>query len=268
MGHNDMQITLALGQMAVAWAQPDTNLETAGRLAARATEAGADLLLLPELWATGYDLVHSDQYAAHLSDPPFTEMATLARRHRLWMAGSLLESNPTGPPYNTLALFDPGGELAGYYRKIHLFPPMEETTYLSPGDRPVVLNLPWGPTGLATCYDLRFPDLWRRMRELDARLVLIPGEWPARRVAHWRVLLRARAIENQFVVAGCNRAGTDADGGFGGWSSVIDPWGRVLAEADEAPTLLLGRANLAEVDRTRTLFPFFSDRRPDVYGGG
>jgi predicted amidohydrolase len=263
-----MQITLALGQMAVAWAQPDKNVETAGELAVRAAEAGADLLLLPELWATGYDLAHADQYAAHLSEPPFAEMATLAQQHHLWMAGSLLESNPAGPPYNTLALFDPSGKLAGFYRKIHLFPPMEETTYLSPGDRPVVLNLPWGPTGLGTCYDLRFPGLWRRMRQLDARLVLIPAEWPARRVEHWRVLLQARAIENQLVVAGCNRAGADTDGAFGGYSGIIDPWGRILAEADEAPTLLLGRADLSEVEHTRTLFPFFSDRRPEVYDEG
>jgi omega-amidase len=260
-----MEITLALGQMELAWAQPSQNLATARQMAGAAAEGGADLLLLPELWASGYDLSRASRYAASLGEPPFRDMASLARKHHLWVAGSLLEANPSGPPYNTLAVFDPDGDLAGSYRKVHLFPPMEETIYLAPGDRAVVLDLPWGATGLATCYDLRFPELWRRMREGEARLVLTPAEWPERRVGHWRILLQARAIENQCVVAGCNRAGQDRDGTFGGHSGVIDPWGQIVAEAGAEPTLLLAPVDLAEVDRTRTLFPFFDDRQPDAY---
>jgi predicted amidohydrolase len=133
------------------------------------------------------------------------------------------------------------------------------------GRQPVVADLPWGCTGLATCYDLRFPELWCRLRELGARLVFLPAEWPERRIEHWRLLLRARAIENQCFVAGCNRAGAGVDGTFGGYSGIVDPWGRVLAEAGADAGLVVARLDLAEADRTRSLFPFFSDRRPDLY---
>jgi predicted amidohydrolase len=118
---------------------------------------------------------------------------------------------------------------------------------------------------MAICYDLRFPELWRCLADAGAQLILIPAEWPIRRVEHWRLLLRARAVENQLYVAGCNRAGAGADGEFGGHSAVVDPWARVLVEGGSEPGLMLTTIDLDEVARARRLFPFLADRRPEVY---
>jgi len=134
-----------------------------------------------------------------------------------------------------------------------------------------VFELPWGRVALAVCYDLRFPELWRSYADGGAILVLIPAAWPSRRIEHWRLLLRARAVENQFFVAGCNRAGGGADAGqdpFGGYSALSDPWGHVLAEGGPEPELLFAGLDLDEVARARRLVPFLEDRRPEVYRVG
>jgi predicted amidohydrolase len=141
-----------------------------------------------------------------------------------------------------------------------------EVEHLTPGDALPVFELPWGTVAMAICYDLRFPELWRRFADAGAQLILIPAEWPIRRVEHWRLLLRARAVENQLYVAGCNRAGGDADGKFGGHSAAVDPWARVLVEGGSEPNLLVTPIDLDDVARARRLFPFLTDRRPDVYG--
>ena len=122
-----------------------------------------------------------------------------------------------------------------------------------------------GRVALAICYDLRFPEMWRRYADAGAQLVLIPAEWPARRVEHWRLLLRARAVENQFFVAGCNRAGADGDVEFGGHSAAVDPWGQVLVAGGVEPGLFVASLDLDEVARGRSTFPFLADRRPEVY---
>jgi omega-amidase len=262
-----MEITIALAQMAVALGQPEQNKATARTMAAQAAAQGADLLLLPELWATGYDLDRSDEYAAPLDAGHFGLMADLAQTHRLCVAGTALEANPGGRPYNTAALYGPDGARVGAYRKVHLWAPLGEVEHMTPGEALPAFDLPWGRVALAICYDLRFPELWRRYADAGAQLILIPAEWPSRRVEHWRLLLRARAVENQLFVAGCNRAGADADGEFGGHSAVADPWAQVLVEAGPEPGLLVTRLDLDEVARSRRLFPFLADRRPEVYGG-
>lgn len=261
-----MLINVALAQMAIALGRPDENEATVWSLAAQAAGQGADLLVLPELWPTGYDLAQAAEYAAALDSGPFAAMADVARRHGLHVVGTALEANPNGPPYNTAALFGPGGECLAKFRKVHLIPLMAEPEHLAAGESLPTFELPWGRTALAICYDLRFPEMWRRLTTSGARLILIPAEWPVRRVEHWRLLLRARAVENQLFVVGCNRAGVDQDGEFGGHSAAVDPWGRVLVEAGLEPGLFHASLDLDEVARCRRLFPFLEDRRPEVYG--
>ncbi len=261
-----MEITIALAQMAVALGQPEPNKATARSLAAQAAAQGADLLLLPELWATGYDLDRSDEYAAPLDAGHFALMAGLAQTHGLYVVGTALEANPRGRPYNTAALYGPDGDLRGAYRKVHLWAPLGEVEHMTPGEALPAFDLPWGRVALAICYDLRFPELWRRYADAGAQLILIPAEWPTRRVEHWRLLLQARAVENQLFVAGCNRAGAGADGEFGGHSAVVDPWAQRRVEAGPEPGLFVTSLDLDEVERNRRLFPFLADRRPEVYG--
>jgi predicted amidohydrolase len=252
--------------MDVQLGRPEANLETARALAAAAAEQGANLILFPELWSTGYDLERAAAYATPVDQGIFAEMGNLARRHGLAVAGSCLASRHDGCT-NTAVLFTSDGRLAGSYDKIHLFGLMEEDRYLRPGDGPVLVapGAPWGPTGLAICYDLRFPELFRAYALAGAQMVLIPAEWPHVRLAHWRTLLRARAIENQMVVIACNRAGDSKGERFGGYSAIIDPWGETVCEAGEEACLLTAEIDLDLAADVRRRIPVLADRRPANY---
>ncbi|MGH2544094.1 MAG: nitrilase-related carbon-nitrogen hydrolase, partial [Ardenticatenaceae bacterium] len=227
-------LTLSLAQMPVAVGEPGRNLALARRMAAEAAERGTNLFLLPELWGSGYDLHHATRHASSLNEGLFAEMVILAREHRMWVGGSLLgyDGETERRPYNLFALYAPDGTLAYHYSKLHLFRLMDEDQWLAPGPHPTLAKLPWGTAGLAICYDLRFPELFRGYALAGARLILLPAEWPHPRLAHWQTLLRARAIENQCFVAACNRVGEDPNGTrFFGHSTILDPWGETIAEA-------------------------------------
>lgn len=263
------RLTISLAQMDCRLGDPDANFAHATAQIAEAARRGSDLVLLPELWSTAYALDAAASLAAPLATTPATEgwfgrVAALAAAHRLYVGGSLLEVRD-GRYYNCFALYGPDGVLCGAYRKVHLFRLMDEEKYLAPGEEPVLLDLPWGKTGLAICYDLRFPELLRSYALAGARLLLIPAEWPHPRREHWRTLLRARAIENQCFVAACNRIGVTGHNTFFGASAVIDPWGAPLVEAGEVSTLLTVTVDLALVDEVRRRIPVFEDRRADLY---
>ncbi len=176
------QLTISLAQMDCRLGQPEENFAQAELLVAEAARRGSHLVLLPELWSTAYDLDRVAELASPLAqdaaaDGWFGRFATLAREHGVWLAGSLLEARD-GQFYNCLALYGPDGSLAAAYRKTHLFRLMAEEKYLAPGEEAVVVDLPWGKVGLSICYDLRFPELYRRYALAGARLMLVPAEWP------------------------------------------------------------------------------------------
>jgi omega-amidase len=269
-------LTIALAQMNVLTGQPDANLARARDFAAQARDAGADLLLLPELWFNGYDLERAEERATPLGEGGFVHMAALAREFGLYLAGSLLERHAGGAcgerrfaysrtVSNTAVLYAPDGSLLGSYRKIHRFRLMQEHRYLAPGDRATLCPTPWGPAGLAICYDLRFPELFRVMALAGAVLFLVPAQWPVRRVEAWLLLARARAVENELIVAACNRVGNDGQATFPGRSLVVDPWGNVLVEGDDREGLLIAQADLREIDKARRYLTVYEDRRPDAY---
>jgi len=257
-------ITIALAQMDVAAGRPEANLERARDFAAQAHEAGADLLLLPELWLHGYDLERAGEWAAPLGEGGFAHMAGLARDFGLHVAGSLLERHAGGVS-NAAVLYAPDGALLGSYRKIHLFRLMQEPRYLVAGEHATLCPTPWGPTGLSICYDLRFPELYRAMALAGAVLFLVPAQWPVRRVEAWLLLARARAVENELFVAACNRVGHDGEVEFPGRSSVTDPWGNALVEGDDQERLLVAQADLREVRKARRYLTVYEDRRPEAY---
>ncbi|MCL7452456.1 MAG: carbon-nitrogen family hydrolase [Anaerolineae bacterium] len=261
-----MEITIALAQMAIVPGEPDANLRMAQALAEESADRGADLLMLPELWLTGYDLKRAVELAAPLDEGSFAHMADLARRYRIHLVGTALEARPGSKPFNTSALYGPDGRRLGAYRKVHLWAPLGEVEHMSAGEEMPVFDWPWGRVALAICYDLRFPELWRRFALSGAQLVLIPSEWPVGRIEHWRLLLRARAVENQFFVTGCNRAGAGTDGDYGGFSAAVDPWGQAVTEGGAEPGLYFATLELGEVEGARRLFPFLADRRAEVYG--
>ncbi|MFQ6058490.1 MAG: carbon-nitrogen family hydrolase [Anaerolineae bacterium] len=259
-----MRITVSLAQMDVQLGQPERNLARARDLVAEAKRRGSDIVLLPELWATGYDLDNAAKYATPADQGLFAATADLAREHSIHIAGSLL-STRGGHIYNTAVLFAPTGEALGEYSKIHLFRLMEEEKYLTAGDQTPVFDLPWGKSALAICYDLRFPELFRKYALGGAVIVFLVAEWPHPRLAHWRTLLWARAIENQCFVVACNRVGESKGQRFFGHSAIYDPWGEIVVEGGEGEILLTAEIDLDLVEEVRRRIPVFADRRGELY---
>ena len=253
---------IAAVQLEITLGEPEANISRARGLLAAAKQQGAEIVLLPELWTTGYDLERAAGLAIHLKSDH--EIAKLAREFGVYLCGSVLEKSG-GKFFNAFTIYSPSGDLLAVYRKLHLFAPLREPEFLSSGDEPVAMELPWGKSGLAICYDLRFPELFRSYAVDGARLMLVCAEWPHPRLEHWRTLLRARAIENQAYVVACNAVGRVNETVFFGHSMIINPWGEVLMEAGEVETILSDELDLTEVDRIRTQFPVLSDRREELF---
>jgi predicted amidohydrolase len=240
-------------------------------------QRGHELVVLPELWsAGGFDYHAWPDRAQRLDGPVVAAVAEAARDiGAVVHAGSVIEEpgDEPGPEgrgrWNTSVLLGPDGSRLAHYRKVHRFGfGVGEPRLLEAGRDLVVLDLR-APArmraGLSTCYDLRFPELYRAQVDEGAELFLVPAAWPAARVDAWRLLLRARAVENQCFVVGCNTAGTHAGHEMGGHSAVVDPRGRVLAEAGTGEEVLSVEIDPSEVGRFREQFPVLRDRRPELF---
>jgi len=244
-----------------------------------AEQRGADLVVLPELWApTGFGYQSWAEHAEPVDGPTVRAIAEAARVAGVTVhAGSIIErATDDAPPgergprgrgrWNTSVLIGPDGAVQAVYRKIHLFGfAGGEPAFLEPGEDVVTAVLPTsaGPVtlGLTTCYDLRFPELYRRLVDAGTRVFVVPAAWPARRVEHWTLLGRARAVENQCVVVQCNTAGTHAGVAMGGRSQVVSATGEVLAEAGDGEQVLVVDVDVEAVEKWRTEFPVLADRR-------
>jgi predicted amidohydrolase len=265
----------------VAYGDTEPMSERVERVAALVREQrGADLVVLPELWAHGgFDYRHWAERAEPVDGPVMDAMAKAARDAGVVLhAGSIVERLPRdGAPdadrgaqgrglWNTSVLLGPDGERIATYRKIHRFGfGAGVPLLLEAGDEIVAPTLTLAGarvvTGLTTCYDLRFPELFRRLVDVGARLVLVPAAWPVARVEAWTLLGRARAIEDQVVLVQCNTAGTHAGVTMGGRSQVVDATGAVLAQAGDGEEVLAVDVDLAAVDAWREQFPVLADRR-------
>ena len=261
-----MNLTLALAQIAPIPGDNEANYAQARQHIARAAAQNADLLLLPELWSNGDALARVAQLAEPIPHGPTTQwLSARAQEFGLWLGGSYMEA-AGAKFYNAAILCGPQGQILGPYRKIHRFGPMHEDDWLDAGCTPGLFDLPWGKTGLAICYDLRFPELFRHLALAGARLILLPSLWPHARLHHWRTLVQARAIENQCFVVAVNGCGGDPGEPFAGHSMAVGPWGRILAEAGADPELLIVHIDLDETDTARARIPILADRRPQCYG--
>jgi predicted amidohydrolase len=226
-------------------------------------QAGAELVVLPELWVPGafayrgYELSADEIFGTAVS-----AIADAAKSIRAFVvAGTFIERDGERR-YNTAVLLSPHGDLVHTYRKLHLFGFKNgEATVLTPGDDWSVAAIDGTTVGITTCYDLRFPELYRLFVDQGAELFVIPTGWPSARLEHWRVLTRARAIENQVFLIGCNQVGMQEGVELAGHSVVIDPWGRVIAEAGTEEEVLTVDIDLALVAKIRDEFPVLRDRR-------
>jgi omega-amidase len=259
-----MMLSICLAQLHIRLGAVQANFEHALDMTAAAKTRGSQLILFPELWTSGYDLANARQHA-HTNLDVLDQLTAEASRKDVFIGGSyLLERN--GGVYNTFVLIAPDGA-RWCYEKIHLFRLMDEHRWLNPGDQMTAADIVGYSTGLAICYDLRFPELFRHYAANGATSVLLSAEWPAKRNSHWQVLLRARAIENQIFLAAVNSTGETGGELFGGRSAIISPWGDMLVEGSTSEEeLLVAEIDLSEVEQVRSLIPILSDRRPDIYG--
>ncbi|MGH6655672.1 MAG: carbon-nitrogen family hydrolase [Actinocrinis sp.] len=249
---------------------PGASRQSAVAKVHEAAEDGADLVLLPELWLHGAFDPEPWQAGA---EPMHGETAQAMREAAIdcgvvLHAGSFVERTPDGRLYNTSLVFDADGELLAGYRKIHTFGfDKGEAVIMTAGEQTAVFDLRdlddsvITRIGLATCYDLRFPELYRKLLDAGTQTVLQVASWPARRAEHWRALLRARAIENQMFVVACASVGTQAGLTMSGHSMVIDPWGEILAEGGEQEETVFADFDPETVEKTRASFPVLRDRR-------
>jgi len=265
---------VAVCQMNAGRDDLDGNVATAERLLHEAAAGGADLAALPEV----FTFYGSASRAAELAQPvpgPITErLATIARDHGMWVLGGSIAERSDAHVFNTSTLFDREGELVASYRKIHLFdvdipgqPPLRESNLFTGGEQLVTRQTDFGRVGLSICYDLRFPELYRGLAALGAELLTIPSAFTAvTGEAHWEVLLRARAIEDQCVVIAPAQWGSwgppeDGRRTYGN-SMVVDAWGRVLARAgDEGDGVTFAEVDTDEIRRVRRSLPALSHRR-------
>ena len=241
------------------------NLRQVTRAAEGAASSGARLLVLPELWASGYDLAaarREEDWSREIS-----AVTKLSREHQLAIIGSLLlpHSDTARPPSNCAFAFDGGREL-GRYSKSHLFAPLREHEFLSAGkELPIPFEIDQVRVAMAICYDLRFPELFRPAAIDGVDLWCVCAQWPRARIEQWRALLIARAIESQAFVIGVNRCGAMGETVFGGNALLIDPRGAVLFNSEESPELAFVEFDPSEARRWREEFPALRDRRGDLY---
>ncbi|WP_406452106.1 carbon-nitrogen family hydrolase [Streptomyces sp. NBC_00876] len=245
---------------------PDESVSSRRERAASlvAAQRGADLVVLPELWPVGaFAYTEFEAEAEPLRGPTHEVMAKAAADAGVWLhAGSFVERAADGTLYNTTLVLTPEGEQAAVYRKIHRFGfDKGEAVMMGAGDELVTLALPQTTIGLATCYDLRFPEMFRGLVDAGAETLVLAAGWPERRRAHWTLLARARAVENQAYVLAVGSAGTHGGVQQAGHSIVVDPWGEVLAEAGADEEVLSVEFDPAKVATVRDQFPALKDRR-------
>lgn len=267
--HED-RLKIAAVQM-VSTPVPQENFATAARLIAQAAEGGARLVLLPEYWPVmgmkdTDKLAHAEQPG---SGPIQTFMADAAREHGIWLIGGTLPmaAAEPGKVLNTTLVYDPQGRLTVRYDKIHLFnftrgeESYDEARTIVHGREVGHFDGPFGRVGLSVCYDLRFPELYRALG--DCSLIVVPAAFTyTTGRAHWEVLLRARAIENQCYVLAAAQGGHHPNGRrTWGHSMLIDPWGEVLDVVQEGEGLACGEFDPEHLRRVRESLPALRHRR-------
>jgi predicted amidohydrolase len=250
-----------------------TNLASARELVIDAARAGAELVALPENFAFMRSEGLAFPCAQGLDGEIVATLKALAREHGLWLLGGTFpEAAGDGRVHNTSVLLSPGGEIEAVYRKIHLFDVdlreqggghFQESKSIAAGSEVVCAKTPFGVIGLSICYDLRFPELYRRHADAGARWLTVPSAFAKETGRdHWEVLLRARAIENQcFVLAPAQWGQHTPARASHGRSVVIDPWGVVLAVAPDRPCAVVADCDLAQLERIRASLPALEHRR-------
>lgn len=254
-----MAMKVAAIQHDIVWANREANFAALEPLIGEAALNGANLIILSEMFSTGF-VVDRDDIGEPQNGSSSAFLSRMATKYSAWIGGSCPEISSDDPrPFNSFVLVSPNGDQYRY-EKIHRFTYGGEDKHFRPGSQFITVDIEGVRTSLFVCYDLRFADeFWTVAPSTD--LYLIPANWPASRREHWMTLLRARAIENQAYVVGCNRVGEGGGLHYSGDSAIYDPLGQVLATGNDAVQTLYAEIDPRMVRDTRQRFPFLIDRR-------
>ncbi len=234
-----------------------------------------DLVMLGEMFCCPYETKLFPVYAEPEEGPVWRELSRLAKKHGVYLAaGSVPERDGEGRVYNTAYVFDRAGRQIGKHRKVHMFDiqveggqHFKESETLTPGDKCTVFDTEFGKVGLCICFDFRFPELARKMVLDGARLILVPAAFNMTTgPAHWELMFRGRAVDNQCFVAGTSCA-RDREAGYVAWGHtlLVSPWGDVIEEMDEREGVMVHDIDLSYADKVRAELPLLSARREEVY---
>ncbi len=259
-----MSPRISLAQFEIQIGNPDANLAQAEACIHQSAQAGCQLVLLPELWTSGYDLARCAGHAQR-NQHILQSLAGFSRRYGMAIGGSYIVHNGSGF-FNSFILTLPDGSISLPYHKVHLFRLLNEPQFFQAGSQPLVVDLGWGSAGLAICYDLRFPELFRFYARAGVECVLVVAQWGAFRREHWQMFLKSRAVENQVFIAAVNAVGAIGEVPLAGCSAVVAPWGAVLAEASPTQAeLMTAELDLAEIQIAKNHLDSALDRRDDLY---
>lgn len=261
-----MNPKVACLQIDLVFGNPEANIETVKKEIEKIAAAEKpDVIVLPELWTTGYDLTRLDEIADPDGTNTMAFVSSLAKTYEVHIvAGSVAKKTESGVT-NTMYIFNRHGELIHEYSKLHLFKLMDEHLYLNGGTEKGLFQLDGLQSAGVICYDIRFPEWIRVHTTQGAEILYVVAEWPLPRLHHWKSMLISRAIENQCFVVACNRSGSDPKNEFAGHSMIIDPWGEILAEAGTEQTSITAVLQMEKVKEIRKQIPIFKDRLPHFY---
>lgn len=258
---------IAILQMPVILGDRAENVASLRRMMAEAAEEKPDVVLLPELWDIGFLPYPIEKYSDPEGRAAQEALGELSAAYGVNLVGGSVAVADGERVANRCFVYDRTGARIASYDKTHLFSAGGEQRVFAPGARVTVFPLDGVQCAVIICYDLRFPELARRLAQEDIRVLFLAAQWPTVREMHWRTLTQARAIENQIFVAAANASGAFANGlPLAGRSVILDPWGERLAEAGDGAAILTADCDLGVRDKVRREIKVFSDRRPELYG--
>jgi predicted amidohydrolase len=246
---------IALVQYSPAWEDKETNKKKI--LSLLQDIQGVELFIFPEMTLTGFTM-KSKEMSETIQGDSFRFFSSIAQEKTTNIFAGIIERRDKRN-YNTLINIKPNGSLVKLYRKIHPFSYSGENEHYNAGTKPAYTKIKNWKIGLTICYDLRFPELYRKYGKKRTHLIVNIANWPDTRIEHWRTLLKARAIENQCYVAGVNRVGKDPTLNYVGFSSVFDPMGKELVAVENEEKVILVELDKNYVNEVRTKFPFLDD---------
>lgn len=249
-------VILNLVQYSPEWENKEANKRKIYRLIGN-NLIPESVFIFPELTLTGFSM-KSDVYSEEMKGETFNFFSQIASENEVHILAGLIEKE-SGSYYNSLIHIDSSGEIKTKYRKIHPFSYSTENKHFQRGTRPIMADINGWKTGLSICYDLRFPELYRQYGKERAELIIVIANWPDARIEHWRVLLRARAIENQCYVAGVNRVGNDPKLHYNGFSGIYDPMGNEIVSVPDNEQVITADISMGMVSETRNKYPFLND---------